>query len=40
MVNVTSFPDARIKVVFAVSYYRGKTLEWIQPYIMEYIEKG
>ena len=39
MVNAAGFPDNRIKAVFAVSYCRGKALEWIQPYIIEYIKK-
>ena len=26
--------------MFIVSYYRDKALEWIQPYIIEYMEKG
>ena len=40
MINTASFPDAKIKVVFAASYYRSKALEWIQLYIIKYIEKG
>ena len=40
MVNITGFPDTRIKMVFIIFYYYGKALEWIQPYIMKYIEKG
>ena len=39
MVNASNFPDTKIKVVFAVSYCRGKALEWIQPYIIKYIDK-
>ena len=37
---MTGFPNTRIKIVFAISYYQDKTLEWIQPYIIKYIEKG
>ena len=40
MVNIAGFPDAKIKVMFAASYYWGKVLEWIQPYIIEYMEVG
>ena len=27
-------------MVFTASYYQGKVLEWIQPYIMKYMETG
>ena len=34
------FPDKRFRVIFIVSYYQEKALEWIQPYIIKYIDKG
>ena len=40
MVNVTGSPDKRSRVIFTVFCYQGKALKWIQPYIMEYIDKG
>jgi len=39
-VNDDAFPDSRSKVVFAASYCQGRALEWVQPYMMEYLEKG
>ena len=39
MVNYKIFPDNRTKVLIIVLYYCGKALEWIQPYIIELLEK-
>ena len=40
MVNYAVFLDNRTKVIMAASYYRGKVLDWIQPYIIKLLEKG
>ena len=39
MVDYVVFPDNQIKIVMVVLYYRGKTLEWIQPYVIKLLEK-
>jgi hypothetical protein len=32
--------NSRGKLLFAMSYLRGKALEWIQPYIEDYVDNA
>jgi hypothetical protein len=39
--NLDKFSNnARGKLLFAMSYLRGKALEWIQPYMEDYVDNS